>query len=44
MLQPFATTIIVFAIIGVCSEIDNKFELLVVDGSSTEDVQIVDFF
>lgn len=44
MLQPFATTTIVFAIIGVRSKIDNKFELLVVDGSSPEDIQIVDFF
>jgi hypothetical protein len=31
MLQPFTTTTIVFYVIGVCGEIDNKFELLIVD-------------
>jgi hypothetical protein len=43
MFQPFATTTIVFVVIGVCGEIDSKFELLVVNGSSPEDIQIVSF-
>jgi hypothetical protein len=43
MLQPFVTTTIVFVVIGVCGEIDNKFELLVVDKSSLENIQIVRF-
>ncbi len=43
MLQPFATITIVFVVIGVRGEIDNKFELLVVDESSLEDIQIVRF-
>jgi hypothetical protein len=34
MLQPFATTTIVFAVIRMCGEIDSKFELLVADGNS----------
>jgi len=43
MFQPFATTTIVFVVIGVCGEIDSKFELLVANGSSSEDIQIVSF-
>ncbi len=31
MLQPFTTITIAFDVIGVCGEIDNKFELLVVN-------------
>ncbi len=31
MFQPFTTTTIAFDVIGVCGEIDNKFEPLVVD-------------
>jgi hypothetical protein len=31
MLQPFTTTTIAFDVIGVRGEIDNKFELLIVD-------------
>jgi hypothetical protein len=41
MFQPFATTTIVFVVIGVCGEIDSNFELLVLDGSSPKDIQIV---
>jgi hypothetical protein len=43
MLQPFVTTTIAFVVIGVRGEIDSKFELLVYDGSSLEDIQIVSF-
>jgi hypothetical protein len=43
MLEPFAATTISFVVIGVCGEIDNKFELLVVDRSSPKDIQIVSF-
>ncbi len=43
MLQPFATTTITFVIIGVCGEIDSKFELLVADGNNPENIQIVSF-
>ncbi len=43
MLQPFTTTTIAFVVIGVRGEIDNKFELLVVDGSSPKHIQIVSF-
>jgi hypothetical protein len=43
MIQPFATTTIAFVVIGMRCEIDNKFELLVADGSSPEDIQIVSF-
>jgi hypothetical protein len=43
MIQPFATTTIAFVVIGMRGEIDNKFELLVADGSSPEDIQIVSF-
>jgi hypothetical protein len=41
--QPFATTTIVFVVIGVCDEIDSKFELLVADGKNPKDIQIVSF-
>ncbi len=44
MFQPFATTTIAFVVIGVCGEIDSKFELLVTDGSNLEDIQIVSFW
>jgi hypothetical protein len=43
MLEPFAITTISFVVIGVCGEIDNKFELLVADRSSPKDIQIVSF-
>jgi len=43
MLEPFATTTITFVVIGVCGEIDNKFELLVADKSSPKDIQILSF-
>jgi hypothetical protein len=38
MLQPFATTNIVFDVIRVHGEIDRKFELLVVDGNNPQDM------
>jgi hypothetical protein len=41
MLKPFTTIMIAFVIIGVCGEIDSKFELLLVDGNNLEDIQIV---
>jgi hypothetical protein len=41
MLQPFATMTIAFVVIGVCGEINGKFELLVVDGTSPKDIKIV---
>jgi len=41
--QPFATTTIVFVVIGVCDEIDSKFELLVANGNNPKDIQIVSF-
>jgi hypothetical protein len=44
ILQPFATTTIVFVIIRMPSEIDSKFELLVANGSSPKDIQIVSFW
>jgi hypothetical protein len=37
----FATTTIDFVVIGVHSDIDNKFELLVVDESNSKGIQIV---
>jgi hypothetical protein len=43
MLQPFATTTIAFVVIGVRGEIDNKVELLVIDGNNLKDIQIVSF-
>ncbi len=43
MFQPFATTIIAFVVIGVHDEIDNKFELLVVDRNNPKDIEIVSF-
>jgi hypothetical protein len=43
MLQPFATTTIALVVIEVCGEIDSKFELLVADENSPEDIQIVSF-
>jgi len=36
--------IIAFVVIGVHGEIDGKFELLVVDGTSPEDIQIVGIY
>jgi len=44
ILQPFVTITITFAIIGVHGEIDGKFELLVADGTSLEDIQIVNIY
>jgi hypothetical protein len=41
--QLFATTTIAFVVIGVHDEIDNKFELLVVDGNSPKNIEIVSF-
>jgi hypothetical protein len=38
MLQLFVTMTITFVVIGVHGEIDGKFELLVVDGTSLEDI------
>jgi hypothetical protein len=43
MSNHFATTTILFVITEVRSEIDNKFELLVVNGSNPKDIQIVSF-
>jgi len=43
MFQLFATTTIAFVVIGVYDEIDNKFELLVVDGNSPKNIEIVSF-
>ncbi len=43
MLQPFATTTIVFVVIGVRVDIDSKFELLVANRSSQKDIQIISF-
>jgi hypothetical protein len=43
MLQPFATTIVAFVVIEVRGEIDSKFELLVANKNSLEDIQIVSF-
>jgi hypothetical protein len=43
MLQPFVTTTIVFAVIGVHGKIDNKFELLVADRNKLKDIQIISF-
>jgi hypothetical protein len=43
MFQPFVITTIVFTIIGMRGEIDNKFELLVVNRSSLKYIQIVSF-
>ncbi len=43
MMQPFATTTIVFIVIRMHGEIDNKFELLIIDESSPKDIQIVSF-
>ncbi len=41
MLQQFATTTIVFVIIGVCGDINSKFELLVVDENNLKNIQII---
>jgi hypothetical protein len=41
MPKPFTTITIAFVVVGVCGEIDNKFELLLVDGNILEDIQIV---
>jgi hypothetical protein len=41
MLQPFAKTTIDFVVIGVHGDIDSKFELLVVDESSSKGIQII---
>jgi hypothetical protein len=43
MLQPFATTTIVFVVIGVHGKIGNKFELLVANRSKPKDIQIISF-
>jgi hypothetical protein len=43
MMQPFVTTTITFVVIKVHGEIDNKFELLIIDESSPKDIQIVSF-
>ncbi len=43
MLQPFATTTIVFVVIGMHGKIGNKFELLVANRSELEDIQIISF-
>jgi hypothetical protein len=41
MFQPFITTTIVFYGIGMCGEIDNKFELLVADESNPKNIQFL---
>ncbi len=41
MFESFVTTTIAFVVIGVCGEINSKFELLVVDKNNLEDIQIV---
>lgn len=41
MLQPFTTTTIAFVIIGVCGEINEKFELLVANETSPKGIQII---
>jgi hypothetical protein len=38
MLKPFVITTIVFIVIGVHGEIDNKFELLVPNRTNLEDI------
>jgi hypothetical protein len=43
MLQPFAITTVVFAIIGLHGKIDNKFELLVANRNKLENIQIIVF-
>ncbi len=43
MLQPYATTI-AFVGINVHGEINGKFELLVANGTSLEDIQIVSIY
>ncbi len=44
MLQPYATMTIGFVVIGVHGEINGKFELLVANGTSPEDIHIVDIY
>jgi hypothetical protein len=44
MLEPFATMTIAFVVIGVCGDINGKFELFVVDGTSPKDIQIVSIY
>ncbi len=41
MLQPFATSTLVIIVIVVRGEVDQKFELLVVDIHDAEDIQVV---
>ena len=41
MLQPFATSTLAITVIGVRGEVDQKFELLVVDIHDAEDIQVV---
>jgi hypothetical protein len=43
MIQPFTTTTIDFVVIGMHGEIDNKFEILVANGSNPENIQIISF-
>jgi hypothetical protein len=43
MFQPFATTTIVFIVIGMRGETNNKLELLVANRSSLKDIQIISF-
>ena len=41
MLQPFAISTLVVTVIGVRGEVDQKIELLVVDGHDVGDIQVV---
>jgi hypothetical protein len=43
MLQPFIITTIVFIVIGMRGEIDNKFEQLIANMNNLENIQIVSF-
>jgi hypothetical protein len=43
MLQLFVITTTTFVVIGVCGEIDSKFQLLVVEENSPKNIQIVFF-
>ncbi len=44
MLQSFVITTILFTVIGVHGEIDNKFELLVANENNLKYIQIVSFW
>jgi len=43
VVQPFVITTIAFVVIGMCGEIDSKFQLLVAEESNPQNIQIVKF-